>query len=101
MNNNWASTYLEQFQLPNTVDEAAGQLILILDNGQKTSLLSMQEEDLVNLHFGLGTAIRNVYKLHQLDSKLMASFGGPIHPDDVSAMIIKLLWQKLQDKSWI
>ena len=87
--------------MPNTVDEAADQLILILDNEQKTSLLSMQEQDLVNLHFGLGMTIRNVYKLHQLDSKLMASCGGPIHPDDVSAMIIKQLWQKLQDKSWI
>jgi hypothetical protein len=98
LTNNFTSTLLEQSQPPDTVEEAVGRLSLILDSGQKAYIASMKEEDLIDLHFGLGLAIRNAYGLHQLGSKLLASCGASLHPDDASGVIINKLWQTLQQQ---
>ena len=55
----------------------------------------MQEEDLMDLHFSLGMAIRNVFGLHEPGRKLLASCGVE-HPDDASGVIISELWRELQ-----
>jgi hypothetical protein len=56
----------------------------------------LQEEDLINLHFGLGTSIRNGFGLHGSNSPLLKSCG-ELHPDDASCTIIKALWTKLNN----
>jgi hypothetical protein len=47
------------------------------------------------LHFSQGMAIRNAFGLHNSDSRLLASCDTVIHPDDVSGVIIKALWEQL------
>jgi hypothetical protein len=81
--------------LPETVVEAVDRLMVILSNEQKVYLAAMQENDLIDLHFSLGLAIRNAFGLHAPGSKLLASCNKTTHPDDVSGVIIQALWIKL------
>lgn len=57
-------------------------------------ITAMAEEDLYDLHFTLGLAIRNAW-LNQVDSYLRAACG-TYHPDDASHVIISELWRTLQ-----
>jgi hypothetical protein len=55
----------------------------------------LQEEDLIDLHFGLGTAISNAFGLHKPGSKLLAECN-VAHPDDAAEIIINKIWAKLK-----
>lgn len=79
-----------------TVAEALERLMSILDDEQQTIIAGMREEDAIELHFGLGLAIRNAFRLHAPDSKLKSSLGPLIQADDVSSMIINKLWSRLK-----
>ena len=93
---NWPTFLQDNFKLPETVDEAVDRLMIVLDDEQKIALATLQEDDLINLHyFNLGMAIRNAFGLHHADSKLLASCNTVIHPDDLSGVIIKALWEQL------
>ena len=97
MTTTWTPTLLQDnFKLPETVDEAVDRLMMVLDDEQKIALIIMQEDDLINLHFSLGIAIRNAFGLHHVDSNLLASCDIATHPDDVSEVIIKALWEQLK-----
>ena len=98
MTKNWTSVLTLQSQIPSTLEDAVTQLLMILDNEQKSELTSMKEEELFDLHFTLGLAIRNAFKLHQLDSPLHFACA-TIHPDDASSVILTKLWQVLQLKA--
>jgi hypothetical protein len=92
---NWTTFLQNNFRLPETVDEAVERLIFILEDEHKAALAIMQEKDLIDLHFGLGMAIRNAFDLYVPWSKLLASCG-VVHPDDASEVIISELWRSLQ-----
>jgi len=81
--------------IPETVTEAVDRLLATLSEKQKAEIAAMKEDDLINLHFGLGMEIRNTFGLHDLGSKLLADCGTP-HPDDGAAVIVKTLWGQLQ-----
>jgi hypothetical protein len=94
---NWS----DNLKHPETVDEAVERLMMILDGEQKIAIAVMPKEDLINLHFGLGMAIRNAFGLHAPESKLLASCNNndlynSVHPDDASEMVIQALWKLLQ-----
>ena len=95
MAKNWTTFLQNNFRLPETVDEAVERLMTVLEDEHKAALAIMQEEDLVDLHFSLGMAIRNAFDLHVPWSKLLASYG-VVHPDDTSGVIISELWRALQ-----
>ncbi len=90
--------YTKQFEeiikTPETVNDAVDLLIRILTDEQKNEIAAFQEGDLIDLHFGLGLAIRNAFGLHDLDSKLLADCGTR-HPDDGAGVIVKNLHTKL------
>jgi hypothetical protein len=94
---NWPDLFQQHAKPPETVDEAVDQLVVILDGEQKATLAAMREEDLIDLHFSLGMAIRNAFGLHTPDSKLKVSFGPLIQADDVSMEIIRKLRHRLMD----
>lgn len=101
---NWSENFQHNLQHPETVDEAVDRLMMILTGEQKATIAAMLEDDLINLHFGLGMAIRNAFGLHEQESKLLASCNNnelynSIHPDDASGMIIQELWLRLNDGS--
>ena len=93
---NWPIFLQDNFKLPETVDEAVDRLMMVLDDEQKIALATLQEDDLINLHFSLGMAVRNAFGLHHVDSKLLAFCNTAIHPVDVSGLIIKALWEQLK-----
>jgi hypothetical protein len=57
----------------------------------------MRDDELIDLHFGLGMVIRNAFGLHEPGNKLLASCG-VAHPDDASEVIIRELLAKLNGR---
>ena len=47
-------------------------MMIVLVDEQKIALATLQEDDLINLHFSLGMAVRNAFGLHNADSRLLA-----------------------------
>ena len=95
MTNNWLDSFDLGMQLPEIVAEAVDRLLLVLSDDQKAEIAAMKEDDLFDLHFTLGLAIRNAFGLHDLGSKLLADCG-VVHPDDASGVIIQELWKNLK-----
>ena len=91
--------YTHQFQeiikTPETVNDAVDLLMRILTDEQKNEIAALQEDNLIDLHFGLGLAIRNAFGLHDLNSKLLAGCGTK-HSDDAAGVIIDFLWEKVK-----
>ncbi|WP_020565079.1 DUF6794 domain-containing protein [Methylosarcina fibrata] len=78
MTKNWSDFFQEITKPPETIVEAVDWLTAILDGEQKISLAVMQKDDLNNLLFSLGLAIRNTFKLHEPESKLLGHVGSLI-----------------------
>ncbi len=94
--------YTHQFQeiikTPKTVNDAVDLLMRILTDEQKNEIRALKEDDLIDLHFGLGLAIRNAFGLHDLDSKLLADCGTR-HPDDGAGVVVREVYFELM-KYW-
>jgi len=91
----WSNQLQNITQAPKTVPDAVNRLMTVLNDEQKLIIATMQEDELIDLHFSLGTDIRNSFDLHDQDSPLFKSLGPFVHPDDVSMVIINALWKKL------
>jgi len=85
----------ELISQPKTVNGAVDLLMRILTDDQKNEIRALKEDDLIDLHFTLGLAIRNAFGLHDLDSKLLADCGTK-HPDDGAGVVINELWKRLK-----
>ena len=95
---NWPTFLQDNSRLPETVDEAIDRLMTVLESEHKVAIATMQEDDLIDLHFSLGMAIRNAFGLHKPQSKLLTSCG-VMHPDDASGVLIKKLWMKIKNET--
>lgn len=85
---------LELGNAPETVAEAVDRLLLVLSDVQKAEIVATQEDDLIDLHFTLGLAIRNAFGLHDSGGKLLSDCS-VVHPDDASGVVVKELRKKL------
>jgi len=82
---------------PTTVAEAVDRMLARLTRADKERVRKTPEQDLDGLHFGLGTAIRNVCGLWGGNTALLAACVSPeMHPDDASAVIARAVWQRLR-----
>lgn len=95
MGNNWSSIHRDVLQSPVTVAEAVARLLLVLEEKDQLTIAAMEPNNLIDLHFGLGLAIRNAYDLHNPDNPLLIECDTS-HPDDAALLIIHALWQRLQ-----
>lgn len=93
----WSALSREILQPPRTVAEAVDRLMLIMNDTESRAVASTDEDELVEFHFCLGVAIRNAFGLHNPSSELAAACGTGIHTDDASGVIIRALWERLQD----
>jgi hypothetical protein len=96
--------------LPRTLREAVDRLALALSQAEKATIAAMPEADLRDLHFGLGTRIRNEFGLwrenrallldcQRVKFKDMANVPDgllAIHPDEAAMLIIRALWARLR-----
>lgn len=90
MTKNWP----DFIQLPETVDEAVHRLMVVLEDEHKAVVASLREEDLIDLHFDLGLAIRNAFGLHRSNNRLLTDCS-VTQPDDAAGVIIRALWKQL------
>lgn len=82
--------------LPQTIEQAVVVLLEQLPADKKYQIAAMSRNDLINLHFGLGTSIRNDFGLWGGNAALLESCGN-IHPDDAAMAIIEALWRRLNN----
>ena len=81
--------------LPSTVEEAVTLILKEMVPEDISSITRMDDDDLILLHHGFGTHIRNRLGLWGNNNFLLKDTGYE-HPDDASMVIIKRLWVKLQ-----
>lgn len=84
-------------KFPTTIDAAVRVLLGLVPAEELAKITQMSEGDLIDLHFGLGQWIRNNFGLWKENLELMQATGA-IDPDDASGVIVKALWQRLQDE---
>ena len=87
-----------QMGWPTTCDAAVARLATQLPQSEKESLAAMERSDLILLHHGFGTGIRNEFGLWGGNFAFIKSCSGKrnAHPDHVSMIIIERLWDSLQ-----
>ncbi len=93
------SNYPPQDEMPGSVDEAVSYLAETLPAESIGQLRALAEADLIQTHFGLGMYVRNHFSLWSPQSRIMMDAKQRFnitHEDDVSAEIIRLLWQKVR-----
>ena len=97
-------------QWPKTVDEAVDQLVLTMSEEDIETLRNMVKRDLIILHHGFGTYVRNEFGLWRGNKELLKSCALQIypdnpydefipmfvHPDNASMVIIGATWRRLQ-----
>lgn len=94
----WPELIQRTIEPSKTITETVDRLVTVLDDEHKVAIAAMQEEDLVNLHFSLGSAIRNAFGFWDPGSPLLTSCNA-MSPDDVSDQVILELWKRLNQKS--
>jgi len=74
--------------------EAVDRVISDMSEEDKKRIKDMKETDMLNFHHVWGTHIRNSLGLWH--NKELLDACGSRHPDDASTVIIRAVWQKLQ-----
>lgn len=92
----------ENNDIPATIEEAVNRLLSDLSIESKQQIKESNKDELINFHFGLGMTIRNQFKLWEENSDLLndckkISGGQFVMVDDASEIIIKALWERLQE----
>lgn len=87
---------------PDSVDAAVARLVKELPLKDRSRLAGMGEHDLAHLHPSLNLYIQNTYGLGAENSALMqscraAADGAELDPEAAGAVIIRKLWEKLQE----
>lgn len=85
---------------PATIDEAVGVVLASLSEEEQARIGAMSQSDLIGLHFGLGTWIRNNLGIWRGNNPLTQAIRGndsSIHPDDAAMVIIDAVWQRLRE----
>ena len=86
-------------QYPETLEEAVEFVISSLSKEDRNTIKNIRKENLIDLHFGLGTWIRNSLGLWGDNKKLLGTDEYKNdHPDNISSKIIKAVWDKLNEE---
>lgn len=93
-NKEWNKRFEKAPSPPKNRKEAIAVLDQILPQEQKDHLKGMKKEDLIMLHHGFGTGLRNGFGLWHGDSQIVKDYGGG-DPDDVSMKLIEEYWATL------
>ena len=85
-----------QSQYPCALEKAVEYLKSDLLSQVVSRIKSMSEDELVGLHFGIGTTVRSTLGLSAGDNPAYMEGCGCSNPDDASGFIIWSLWKVLQ-----
>ena len=98
VNEIWPELIQKSIEPPQTLTETVERLLTVLDDEHKVAIAAMPQEELINLYFSLGMAIRNAFGFWNSKSPWL-NFCKPRHSDDMSDQIIYELWQTLNQTS--
>ena len=88
---------LSSNQWPTTVDDVVRDLHQKVSEADKTRIRAMPKSELIGLHHGFGTWIRNYYGLWRGNEALkLSACGKRCVADDASMVIIERFWAALQ-----
>ena len=95
------SRVARQMGLAKSVSEAVDLLISAMSLKDRPRIASMDEGDLIDLHFSLGAYVRNEFGLwfgnkQLLEDCRIVSMDQYLHPDQAASIIIKELWKRLR-----
>jgi hypothetical protein len=82
--------------LPTSVTEAVAYLLARLDPQSRANLKAMRRDDLITLHHGFGTGIRNELGLWGPSPIHQDPAVAGLFPDDLSQHLIERMWEALQ-----
>jgi len=82
---------------PRNLEEAVKILLSNMTDKERELIKNSTEEELINLHFGLGVNIRNKFGLWDENFELLITCG-ELDPDAASTIIIRTLWEKLRQE---
>lgn len=85
-----------QGKFPATVEEVVRLLLGLVPDDEQSMIAAMKEDDLIDLHFGLGHWVRNNLGLWDNNSALLDATG-ELGADDASDKIIRAFWRSLRD----
>jgi len=91
---------MNQKQIPATIDEAVSVVTATLSDDDKTKIAAMPKSDLIGLHFGLGTWIRNHLGLWRGNDHLLQAIreqDPSIDANDASTVIVEAVWRRLRE----
>jgi hypothetical protein len=94
VNEIWPELIQKSLEPPKTITETVDRLLIVLDEEHKVAIAAMPEEELINLHFSLGLAIRNAFGFWDTKSPLLKACQS-MNPEDISDQIIHELWLRL------
>jgi len=80
--------------MPKNIEDAVSIVMAAMSSDQKEHLRLVREENLINEHFGFGMWVRNLlgHWVPPTDGDEYTT-----HPDDISAEIAAIIWEKLQN----
>lgn len=91
---------LEPGQWPTTVEAVVADILAGMPEADKKYLFELPRDQLITLHHGWGTGIRNHYGLWRgNDALIRSACGKPCHPDTASTVIIEKVWDTLQKRN--
>ena len=82
---------------PETVDAAVRLLVALVPEQEQTRIATLPRSELIDLHFGLGTWIRNNLGFWQGNHALMQACAAQ-SADDASAVLVEAFWQHLRER---
>ncbi|MCE5325160.1 MAG: hypothetical protein LLG01_01975 [Planctomycetaceae bacterium] len=83
---------------PATIDQAVERLMKELTPRGRGAIAAIKEEDLIDMHMGLGLWVRNNFGLWAGNDSLLKSTG-KTHPDEASQVILHALWTRLRSNA--
>jgi hypothetical protein len=94
---------------PQTVAEAIDRLLGNMSTADREEFAGLSEDDLIQMHFGMGMGIRNQFGLWEGNNALLGDCAAAkglsgdfswlsIDPNDASTIILTALWRHLQDQ---
>jgi hypothetical protein len=78
MNEIWPELIQKTIEPPKTITETVDRLLTVLDREHKAAIAAMPQEELINLHFSLGMAIRNAFGFWDSQSHCLIRAGQSI-----------------------
>jgi len=100
LSKNWSDIISKNSLHPKTFDETVEWLINILEDKDKIQLAKLNTDKIIDLHFGLGSSIRNGFGLYDANSKQLLHDYGSDNADDASVSIIHALCARLKQNGW-